>query len=132
LTEKVIAIIDQPTVLDSERLFILDYAQRALQHRSMEHSGNLVCIVNHFFEYGFQPKSGNYSSDNSTNTDEGDFFLKKRPVKHFWDLIVKYFQQEYSTVNYLETEPVFDDNDEKAVTWIILMLNEDHLLTMCL
>jgi hypothetical protein len=47
-------------------------------------------------------------------------------------MIVKYFQQEYSTVNYLETEPVFEDQEEKAVTWIILMLNEDHLLTMCL
>jgi hypothetical protein len=133
ISEKVANIIEQGEILESERQFLFNYFFRAIAHPTEEHESNIVCILDHIFEYGFQPKTGTYSSSNSTNTDEGgDFFIKKRPVKHYWDLIVKYFQKEYSTVNYLETEPVFEENDEKAVTWIILMLNEDHLLTMCI
>ena len=92
ISEKISWIIAQDNILESERQFLFNYLERALMHPTEEHQNNIVCIVDHIFEYGFQPKTGTYSSNTSTNTDEGgDFFVNKRPVKHYWDLIVKYF-----------------------------------------
>ena len=53
ISEKVQYIIECADVLDSERAFLFNYAHKALDHRSDEHSGNIVCIYSYFFEYGF-------------------------------------------------------------------------------
>ena len=64
----------------------------------------------HIFDYGFSsnPKTGSNS---------------------LWDLITKYFKNEYSNVRFINTHLIKQDpkidSSEKFLTWLILMLNEE-------
>jgi hypothetical protein len=49
---------------------------------------------------------------------------------HYWDLITKYFEKEYQSIEYINDEYVKSSNEdvtktERALTWLIIMLNED-------
>jgi len=55
---------------------------------------------------------------------------------HYWDLITKYFEKEYQSIEYINTEYAISQEEEitkqeKALTWLIIMLNEDQLLYYC-
>lgn len=74
------------------------------------------------------------------DVDQQDIFTsrpKSKQITHYWDLITKYFQSEYQSVSYIN-ETFTEDADgkaiskeEKALTWLILILNEDQLLYYC-
>ena len=138
-------------VLDCERQFILEYAnQHYLQtKRGQEEidqfSHNIIYILNHFLEYGFEQKrrgsdttiSNNSSMQNASEEHqrEGSAEPGSR-MTHYWDLITKYFQKEYQSVAYVNDEYSQDQeeqasNEEKALTWLIITLNEDQQLFYC-
>mmetsp|Transcript_23041 Transcript_23041/g.16377 ORF Transcript_23041/g.16377 Transcript_23041/m.16377 type:complete len:105 (+) Transcript_23041:456-770(+) len=53
-------------------------------------------------------------------------------VTHYWDLITKHFNQ-YNSVSYINDhigEAASENN--KAMNWIMLVLNEDNLLYYCM
>jgi hypothetical protein len=56
-------------------------------------------------------------------------------VNHYWDLITKYFSDEYQSIAYINDEYLSGDEtvncEERALTWIIIALNEDQLLYYC-
>ena len=53
ISEKVLSIVDQDLILESERQFLFNYFLRAIDHPTEEHTSNIVCILDHIFEYGF-------------------------------------------------------------------------------
>ena len=99
---------------------------------------NLIIILNHFFEYGFvRPVAdgpsrlangnGQYGEDTYDSlASNGDV----KPVTHYWDLISKYFSY-YSSVSYINSQLEDVEPQNKALTWLILALNENGLLYYC-
>ena len=53
-----------------------------------------------------------------------------KPVTHYWDLISKYFSY-YSSVSYINSQLEEVEPQNKALTWLILALNENGLLYYC-
>ena len=88
---------------------------------------NLIIILNHFFEYGFiRSEKPMVDTDfDSLNTNE-----EARPATHYWDLISKYFSY-YSSVSYINSQLEDVEPGNKALTWLILVLNENGLLYYC-
>lgn len=55
---------------------------------------------------------------------------RSRPITHYWDLISKYFSY-YSSVSYINQHMEDVSSQNKALSWLILALNEDGLLYYC-
>ena len=79
-------------------------------------------------------------SQDVPDTEQQDIFTsrpKTKQITHYWDLITKYFQSEYQSVSYINehysesSENGATSKEEKALTWLILILNEDQLLYYC-
>ena len=51
-------------------------------------------------------------------------------MTHYWELISKYFSY-YSSVSYINSELEGVEAPNKALTWLILALNENGLLYYC-
>lgn len=73
--------------------------------------------------------SVNYPADNSFVSHSVDEDGVK-PVNHYWDLISKYFSY-YSSVSYINSQLESVEPANKALTWLILALNESGLLYYC-
>lgn len=68
---------------------------------------------------------------------------KFKQITHYWDLVTKYLSAEYQSISYVnlhlesaeepaETEASQQaEKERKALTWLIIMLNEDQLLYYC-
>ena len=56
--------------------------------------------------------------------------MAQKPVSHYWDLISKYFSY-YSSVSYINSQLDEVEPQNKALTWLILALNEPGLLYYC-
>ena len=81
----------------------------------------MIIILNHFFEYGF---IGPEASSNTANSETD------KPITHYWDLISKYFSY-YSSVSYINSQLGNVSPANKALTWLILALNDNGLLNYC-
>ena len=97
----------------------------------------MIIILNHFFEYGFIRPAATSTAASATNTDpkydslassNGD--TTSKPITHYWDLISKYFSY-YSSVSYINSQLDSVEPANKALTWLILALNENGLLYYC-
>lgn len=141
-------------VLDCERQFILSYANQHYlstkrdQEAIDQFSHNLIYIINHFLDYGFEQKrrgsdttiSNNSSMNNASEEHQREGSVEgpgnsQLQMTHFWDLITKYFQKEYQSVAYVNEEYSLGEEEiskeEKALTWLIITLNEDQQLYYC-
>lgn len=56
--------------------------------------------------------------------------VAQKPISHYWDLISKYFSY-YSSVSYINSQLDEVEPQNKALTWLILALNEPGLLYYC-
>ena len=88
----------------------------------------MIIILNHFFEYGFISQKTDVPD--STAFDSLGVSGESKPVTHYWDLISKYFSY-YSSVSYINSELEDVEAPNKALTWLILALNENGLLYYC-
>lgn len=159
-------------LLQSEREFLLAFASQNFnaQARRKEEvddfATDLISVLNHFFEYGFQQKDTGSTYDTSESSKQSSSDLrelaggqedeayevltplrpKSRQITHYWDLITKYFPSEYPSVSYVnhhldehsgesdevsEQETMQEEKQRKALTWLIIALNEDQLLYYC-
>ena len=89
----------------------------------------MIIILNHFFEYGFISQK-TAVPDSSAFDSLGCSAEAPRPVTHYWDLISKYFSY-YSSVSYINSQLEDVEPPNKALTWLILALNENGLLYYC-
>lgn len=115
ITEKIDEIIEKQEdndgiefhrdLLDSERRFLLRYASQDINQTKIsqedvdEFSGNIIRIINFFFDYGFAPtRSQNTSMDTLSNSSSSAC------APHFWDVITKHFSSEYQNICYVNDE----------------------------
>ena len=123
LTERIQQIINRPvgTIQERDKEFLFQYAKTSPDqiHSSAEtldrFAKNLIVIINSFFEYGFVPRGpdSNYT------------------VSHYWELLTEYFGS-YSSVQYINDQfGQTQRQQERALSWLILVLNEENVLFYC-
>lgn len=128
------------TMLDSERNFLLDYAIQsffAKKIRSQQETDTfaeiLIQILNHIFSYGFIPKQMSQGASDDGGGDNNS--VSSVHVDHWWDLMTKYLRHEFQSVAFinqkLDSEQEGASKEEKSVTWLLLLVNEDQLLYYC-
>lgn len=76
---------------------------------------NLIVIVDHFFNYGLiKPKMLSKDDD-------------KEKITHYWQLITKYYSA-LDTVSFVNETMADKPDTNKALSWIIVVLNEPPVL----
>ena len=122
---------------DQDKLFLLKYASNTNQTADIAGNTNtangesldqlfknLIIILNHFFEYGFLKQKPQLDDSGSVQS------ASNAPIVHYWGLISRFFAY-YSSVSYINSQMAGLSDQNKALSWLILALNEDGLLYYC-
>lgn len=107
-------------ITDQDKLFIFEYCKSSPEdvHKGEtldKFAKNLIILINSFFEFGFSGKGPTGDAE----------------VSHYWELITYYFST-YSSVSYINDQLGRSHKyPERALSWLILVLNEENLLSIC-
>jgi len=112
-SEKIQRIINKASgITELEKKFIFEYSSNSPAQGGQsgdtldKFAKNLIIVVNSFFEYGFEGSG------------------------HYWELLTEHFTS-YSSVTYVNQQLQQTKSHEKALSWLILVFNEENVLFYC-